>query len=95
MDELIKTCPGVKLCQTVGVPHDKLGELVISCIVQHAGAELSEADVQAFAKAQLASFKVPRRVLFFAEDAIALTGTAKIKTGDLRALAAKRIEAES
>ncbi|UVO52658.1 class I adenylate-forming enzyme family protein [Sphingomonas sp. SUN039] len=94
VDELIKTCPGVKVCQTVGVPHDTLGELVVSCIVPHADATLDEAAVQAFAKAQLASFKVPRRVLFFAEDEIALTGTSKIKTADLRALAAKRLDGE-
>jgi acyl-CoA synthetase (AMP-forming)/AMP-acid ligase II len=56
---------------------------------------LDEAGLQAFAKEQLASFKVPRRVLFFRDDEIELTGTAKIKTADLRALAAKRLEREA
>jgi fatty-acyl-CoA synthase len=94
VDELLKTCPGVKVSQTVGVPHETLGELVVACIVLHEGAALDEAALQAFAKEKLASFKVPRRVLFFDEDEIALTGTAKIKTSDLRALATKRLEAE-
>ena len=94
IDTLLLSCPGVKACQTVGVPHDTLGELVVACVVPHEGARLDEAAIQAFAKASLASYKVPRRVLFFAEDELARTGTAKVKTADLRALVAKRLEAE-
>ncbi len=93
VDTLLRTLPGVKICQTVGVPHATLGELVVSCIVPHEGAALSEAGVKAFAKEKLASFKVPRNVLFFAEDELATTGTNKIKTADLKKLAAARLEA--
>jgi acyl-CoA synthetase (AMP-forming)/AMP-acid ligase II len=95
IDSILKDCPGVKMTQTVGVPHDTLGELVVACIVPHGGAVLDEAAVRAFAREQLASFKVPRRVLFFDENELSLTGTAKIKTADLRALVAKRLEAET
>jgi acyl-CoA synthetase (AMP-forming)/AMP-acid ligase II len=93
VDTLLRTMPGVKISQTVGVPHATLGELVVSCIVLHDGAALGEDDVKAFAKEKLASFKVPRNVLFFAEDELATTGTNKIKTADLRKLAAERLEA--
>jgi fatty-acyl-CoA synthase len=93
VDTLLRKMPGVKISQTVGVPHATLGELVVSCIVPHDGAALSEDDVKAFAKEQLASFKVPRNVLFLAEDELATTGTNKIKTADLRKLAAERLEA--
>ncbi len=92
VDTLLRTMPEIKIVQTVGVPHDTLGEVVVSCIVPHEGAALDAAGVKAFAKAQLASFKVPREVLFFAEDELATTGTAKIKTADLRKLAAERLE---
>ena len=34
---------------------------------------------------------MPRHVLFFGEDEITLTGNAKIKAGELRELAAKRL----
>jgi acyl-CoA synthetase (AMP-forming)/AMP-acid ligase II len=95
IDGVIQEHPGVKVSQTVGVPHETLGELVVACIVPHAGARLDEAAVRAFAGEKLASYKVPRRVLFFAEDDLALTGSAKIKAGDLRALAAKRLGAEA
>jgi fatty-acyl-CoA synthase len=92
VDTLMRTMPGVKISQTVGVPHDTLGELVVSCIVPHEGADLTADDVKAFAKEKLASFKVPRNVLFFAEDELETTGTNKIKTTDLRKLATERLE---
>lgn len=94
VDTLLRTMPGVRISQTVGVPHDTLGELVVACIVAHDGAVLDAAAVKAFAKEQLASFKVPREVLFFAEDELATTGTAKIKTADLRKLASERLESQ-
>lgn len=95
IDEVIRAAPGVKVSQTVGVPDDLLGELVVTCIVPHDGAALSENEIKAFAKQKLASYKVPRRVLFVAEDDLQTTGSAKIKTADLRKLAADRLAAEA
>jgi fatty-acyl-CoA synthase len=45
----------------------------------------------AFLRQRLASYKVPRHVLFFGENEVAVTGDAKIKAGALRGLAAKRL----
>ncbi len=92
IDTVLKAMLGVKAVQSVGVPHDLLGELVVACIVPHDGVEMTEGDVQAYAKQTLASYKVPRRVLFFAEADLELTGSSKIKTADLRALARARLE---
>jgi fatty-acyl-CoA synthase len=94
IDAVIRECPGVKLSQSVGVPDELLGEMVVGCIVIHAGKNLDEATVRAFAREKLASYKVPRRVLFFAEDELKTTGSAKIKTDELRKLAAGRLAAE-
>lgn len=94
VDTLLRKMPGIKIAQTVGVPHDTLGELVVSCIVPHDGVTLDASAVKSFAKEKLASFKVPREVLFFAEDELATTGTNKIKTADLRVLAAARLQGE-
>jgi acyl-CoA synthetase (AMP-forming)/AMP-acid ligase II len=95
IDAIIKSCPGVKVTQTVGVPHETLGELVVTCIVPHEGAALDQEHIRGFAKDQLASYKVPRRVLFFSEDDLQLTGSAKIKTADLKQLVVKRLELEA
>lgn len=94
IDAAIRKCPGVKVNQTVGIPHDTLGEMVVTAVVPHEGAQIDEATVRAFAGETLASYKVPRRVLFFTEEELETTGSAKIKTADLRALVARRLEAE-
>lgn len=94
IDEVIRDCPGVKLTQTVGVPDELLGEMVVACVVPQAGAALDEAGIKAWAKQKLASYKVPRRVLFFEEADLKTTGSAKIKTADLRKLAGDRLKAE-
>ncbi|MGE5697469.1 MAG: class I adenylate-forming enzyme family protein [Candidatus Sericytochromatia bacterium] len=91
VDEALVKHPGVKVAQTVGVPHDTLGELVVSCVVPHDEAALGAEEVRTFLAQRLASYKVPRRVLFFRDDEIALTGNAKIKAAELRELAAKRL----
>jgi fatty-acyl-CoA synthase len=94
IDDVIRTAPGVKVSQTVGVPDDLLGELVVACIVPHEGAVLSEDEIKAYAKQKLAAYKVPRRVIFVEEDELETTGSAKIKTADLRKLASERLAAE-
>lgn len=94
VDGVLTKCPGVKIGQTVGVPHDTLGEMVVSCIVPHDGVALDEATVRDFLKERLASYKVPRRVLFVLEEEVLLTGSAKIKAGAMRELVAKRLSAE-
>lgn len=92
IDEALIQHSSVKVAQTVGVPHETLGEVVVSCVVPHDGATLDVEDVQAFLAQRLASYKVPRHVLFFRDDEIALTGSAKIKSSDLRQLAGKRLQ---
>jgi fatty-acyl-CoA synthase len=91
VDEALMEHPGVKVAQTVGVPHDTLGEVVVACVVPHDDAALDAGQLVAFLRERLASYKVPRQVLFFREDEVALTGTAKIKVGELRELAAARL----
>ena len=91
VDEALITHSGVKVAQTVGVPHQTLGEVVVSCVVPHDDVILEPKQLLAFLRQRLASYKVPRHVLFFGEDEVALTGNAKIKAGELRELAAKRL----
>jgi fatty-acyl-CoA synthase len=91
VDEALMAHSGVKVAQTVGVPHQTLGEVVVSCVVPHDDVILDVEQLLAFLRQRLASYKVPRHVLFFGEGEVALTGNAKIKAGELRVLAAKRL----
>jgi acyl-CoA synthetase (AMP-forming)/AMP-acid ligase II len=95
VDEVIAKFPGVKRSQTVGVPDDLLGEMVVSCIVPADGAVLDADAIAAFVKSQVASFKAPRRVLFFTDAEYAITGNEKIKASQVKELAIKRLEAET
>jgi fatty-acyl-CoA synthase len=92
VDHVLETFPGVRAVCTVGVPHDLLGEIVVACIVPLEGISLDSAGIVAFARQRLASYKVPRRVLFLKENEIELTGTSKIKPKELRKLAAQRLQ---
>jgi fatty-acyl-CoA synthase len=91
INAVIQQCPGVKIVATVGVPHDTLGEIVVACVVPEDGAKIDEASVRAFAAQQLSSYKLPRRVLLLQESDLAVTSSNKIKTADLRVLAAQRL----
>lgn len=95
VDEVIARIPGVKRTQTVGVPDDLLGEMVVACIVPIDGAKLDEATVVARCKAEIASFKIPRRVLFFRDEDYAVTGNEKVKSSEVRALAVARLAADT
>lgn len=91
VDWMLCSCPGVKVCKTVGVPDRTLGEIVVSCIVREEGHAVTEQDVIAFLKARLSSYKVPRKVLFVTAEDLNLTGSAKIKPAEVRELAARKL----
>jgi len=94
VDAAIANYPGVKRSQTVGVPDALLSEMVVSCIVPVDGVTLDESEIMKYLKAYLASYKIPRRVLFFREEEFALTGNEKIKASEIRQLASKRLNSE-
>jgi fatty-acyl-CoA synthase len=95
IDWALCNCPGVKVCKTTGVPHETLGEMVVSCVVRTEGSMLSEAEVIAFLKERLAAYKVPRKVLFIGQGDLDFTDTAKIKPTEARAFAARKLGEES
>jgi acyl-coenzyme A synthetase/AMP-(fatty) acid ligase len=94
INAVLESFPGVKAACAVGVPHETLGEMVVACVVPIEGATLDGAAIQNFARERLASYKVPRRVLFLRADDLSLTGSAKIKPAELRKLATDLLTAE-
>ena len=66
-----------------GIPSDEWGESVHAVVVVADGASLTEADVVAFAREKIASYKVPRSVSFV--DELPRTGSGKILKRELRA----------
>ncbi len=76
--------PAVIEAAAFGVPDPKWGEVVAAAVVLKPGAVATAEELAAFARARLAGYKVPRRVLFL--DALPKTGTGKISKKELRAL---------
>ncbi len=91
----LRACPDVKLARIVGVPDPRVDEVVVACIVRTDGSEAGEADIQAFLRERVSSYKVPRHVLFFADGEIPMTGSeAKVRDDGLLALVADRLNGE-
>jgi fatty-acyl-CoA synthase len=91
VETILETISGVKAARVVGIPHQTLGEVVVACVVLNEGAALEAADIQRHARGALASYKVPRHVLFLHESEMTLTGSGKIKQGALRELAVRQL----
>jgi malonyl-CoA/methylmalonyl-CoA synthetase len=60
----IDAVPGVAESAVIGLPHPDLGEGVTAVVVKRPGASLTESDIEAALKDQLARFKQPKRVIF-------------------------------
>ena len=95
IEETLLRHPGLKVALAVGIPDDTLGEMVVVCAVAHDGVSVDEDDIRNFLRGRIASYKIPRRVLFFGEDELSLTGNAKIRSDELRKLAMQRLPVTS
>jgi len=95
IEEALLRHPQLKAAVAVGVPHETLGEIVVVCAVPHEGSGVDEDGVRSFLRGRLASYKIPRRVVFVTSDELSLTGSAKIRADELRALAVSRLRRSS
>ena len=66
-----------------GIPNEEWGESVHAVIVRRPGATLTEAEVDVYTRAHLASYKIPRSITW--SDELPKTGSGKILKRDLRA----------
>jgi len=76
--------PGVMHCAIIGLPDERLGEVGRAFIVREPGASLTEAEVMAWCKQNLANYKAPRSVVFV--DALPMNALGKVLKHELRAM---------
>jgi len=82
IEELLMTHPSVALAAVVGMPDERLGEEVRAFVIPKPGSTTSEADLLAWARERLASYKYPRVIEF--RDTLPMTATGKVLKRELR-----------
>jgi long-chain acyl-CoA synthetase len=83
LEEVLLTHPDVSLVAVIGVPHPSHGEEVKAFVVRVPGAALTEAELTAWCKQNMAAYKYPRIVEF--RDTLPMTATGKILKRELAA----------
>ncbi len=88
LEECLYHHPQVKDVQVIGVPSKKYGEEVCACVIVKDGEEVTEDEIKAYYKANVAFFKIPRYV-WFMED-FPMTASGKIQKMVLRERAVEK-----
>lgn len=82
----------VKSAYVTGIPDERTGEAVVACVVQRDDMSATEAEIIAHLKGELASYKVPRHILFLKPEEVPLTSSNKVQLPKLRELAIERLQ---
>ena len=92
IENFLLTMPGVLDAQVVGIPDERLGEIVGAFIRTRPGYEdMTEENVRAFAIPRIARYKVPKRVFFI--DEFPMTPSMKVQKFKLREMAEEFVKA--
>jgi acyl-CoA synthetase (AMP-forming)/AMP-acid ligase II len=89
IEDILRRHPGIRDVAVVGVPDDRLGEVGMAFVVTRPGPEVTEVtgpEIVAWARAEMANYKVPRAVELV--DELPTNATGKVLKDELRARAA-------
>ena len=81
IEEVLISHPGVSLAAVIGVPHESHGEEIKAVVIRNKEVELTEDELIAWGKEQMAGYKYPRVVEFV--DELPMTATGKILKREL------------
>jgi len=79
IEDLLGRMQQISQVYAIGVVDDRWGEIGCAVVVRAPGQELTEEEVIAHCKANLARFKVPRRVIFLGPDDLPITPNGKVQ----------------
>ncbi len=74
VEEVLYQHPAVEEAAVIGVPHKVRGEQITAFVKLKSGATADAGEIRRFAKARLAAYKVPRKVIFRDELPMSLAG---------------------
>ncbi len=89
VEAFLMTHPGINLAAVVALPDPRLSEVAVAFVRLEPGSTLTEAEVIEACRGKIASFKIPRHVLFV--DGFPMTGSGKIQKAKLREEALRRL----
>jgi fatty-acyl-CoA synthase len=81
--------PAINAAAVVGLPDARLSEVAVAFVRLNPGQTLTEQDVVDHCRGKIASYKVPRHVLFV--DEFPMTGSGKVQKVKLREKARRRL----
>jgi O-succinylbenzoic acid--CoA ligase len=82
VEAVLESCPGVQEAAVVGRADEQWGEAISAIVVPAPGADLDEQSIRAHCADRLASFKVPKHVIF-ASDPLPRTASGKLLRREL------------
>jgi len=82
IEEVLMTHPAVSLTAVVGVQHERHGEEVKAYVILKEGNQLTEIELVAWSKENMADYKYPRIIEF--RQTLPMTATGKILKNELR-----------
>jgi fatty-acyl-CoA synthase len=89
IEEYLRTHDKIVDVQVIGVPDKKYGEQVMAWVILKAGQEVSEDELKAFCKGQIATYKIPYYWKFVSEFPMTVTG--KIRKVEMREISTKEL----
>jgi fatty-acyl-CoA synthase len=90
IEALLLQHPAVSQVKVVGVPDPRLQEVACACVVLEPGAQVTPEELQTLCRGKIASFKIPRHVLFRKE--YPMTSSGKVQKFKLRDLCIEELQ---
>ena len=87
VEEFLYACPKIAEVQVVGIPDERLGEVVLAWVRLKTGECATEDEIRGFCEGQIAYFKIPQHVRFV--DGFPMTVTGKIQKFKIREIEVK------
>jgi fatty-acyl-CoA synthase len=89
LEEFLYGHPSVADVQVIGVPDAKYGEEICAWVTLKEGATVTDEDVRAYCRGRIATYKIPRYVLFV--DSFPMTVTGKVQKYVMREQTIERL----
>jgi fatty-acyl-CoA synthase len=74
VEEFLYTHPKVSEVQVVGIPHERLGEIVVAWVRMRPNETATEEEIRGWCQGQIAYYKIPEHIRFVTEFPATLSG---------------------